>query len=472
LRTSCKRLKKLWHYLNIGYNAIMEILKKNDDIELIIEDLTVEGAGIGRYEGMAVFVPRALPGETVTARIIKTAKSYAAGKLMQLHKTAEGRVPPFCPVFGRCGGCTLQHLRYEDQLEYKRRYIRECFGRIGGIDIGLPEIEPSGETRAYRNKASFPARQTEDGASAGFFAPRSHRLVAADCGIQRGALNDVKNAVVGWARQSGISAYDEERDTGTLRHIVVRQASGGDIMAGVVARSRVDEASLVKALKDIPGMKSIVLNINREKGNAILGDKSRVLWGDAVITERYGSLDFRAGLSSFLQVNHAQSAKLYDIALGYADISKSDTVFDLYCGIGTISLLGARRAKAVLGIEYVAEAVENARENARLNGIANARFIAGDAAGMIGEGIRMAGRPDIVMLDPPRKGCGKALIDAVIEAAPKRVVYVSCDPATQARDAALLRAGGYMVKAVRGVDLFPHTGHVECVILLSSVTNK
>jgi 23S rRNA (uracil1939-C5)-methyltransferase len=450
----------------------MDMLKKNDDIDIAIDDLTVEGAGVGRYDGIAVFVPRALPGETVSARIIKVAKNYAVGRLMALHQISPQRVQPCCPVFEQCGGCTLQHMSYAAQLDYKRRYVRECFKRIGGMEIALPEIERSENTSFYRNKAAFPGAQTEGGVSAGFFAPRSHHLVAADCGIQKDAINEVKNAVIDWARGNHISAYDEERDTGTLRHIVVRQASNGDIMAGVVVRGKVDEASLTAALKGIPGMKSIVLNLNKEKGNAILGEKSRVIWGDAFITECYEGLSFRAGLTSFLQVNHAQSAKLYDIALEYADISKEDVVFDLFCGIGTISLLAAKRAKNVLGIEYVEEAVENARDNARLNGIGNAQFLAGDAGGMMFEGIRTMGTPDIVLLDPPRKGCDNALIHSILHAAPKRIVYVSCDPATLARDAAMFCTGGYEVKAVRVVDMFSHTTHVECVVLMSRVANQ
>ena len=440
------------------------MLKKNDDIEITIDDLIVEGAGIGRYEGMAVFVPRALPGETVTARIIKVTKSYAVGRMMALHKASPERVQPFCPVFERCGGCTLQHMSYAAQLEYKRRYVQACFKRIGGLDIDLPEIVASDDERAYRNKAAFPVAMADGEINAGFFAPRSHQLVVADCGIQRGALNAVKNAVVNWARENHISAYDEERGTGTLRHIVVRQVSDGSLMAGIVVRGRVDEASLIVALKGIPKLKSIVLNINKEKGNAILGTESRVIWGDSYITEQYEDLSFHAGLTSFLQVNHAQSVKLYDVALNYADISKRDIVFDLFCGIGTISLLAAKRAKKVLGIEYVPEEVENAQDNAKLNNITNAQFLAGDAGEMISEGIRSMGKPDIVLLDPPRKGCDKALIDSIIKAAPKKVVYVSCDPATLARDAAIFDAGEYEVKAVQAVDMFPHTTHVECVI--------
>lgn len=442
------------------------MLKKNDDIEITIDDLTVEGAGIGRHEGMAVFVPRALPGEMVTARIIKVTKSYAVGRMMALHRISPERIQPFCPVFEQCGGCTLQHMSYAAQLDYKCRYVQACFKRIGGLEIGLPEIVPSDDVRAYRNKAAFPVALADGEVSAGFFAPRSHQLVVADCGIQQDALNEIKNAIMDWARKNHIAAYDEERDTGTLRHVVARQASDGSLMAGVVVRGRMDEASLIAALKGISNLKSIVININKEKGNAILGAESRVIWGEAYITEKYEDLSFRAGLTSFLQVNHAQSAKLYDIALGYADISPKDVVFDLFCGIGTISLLAAKRARKVLGIEYVPEAVQNAQDNARLNGITNAQFLAGDAAQVIGEGIRTAGRPDIVILDPPRKGCDQALIDAITAATPKRVVYVSCDPATLARDAALLCAGGYGVQAVQAVDMFLHTTHVECVVIL------
>jgi len=445
------------------------MLKKNDDIEITIDDLTVEGAGIGRYYGMAVFVPRALPGETVTARIIKVTKSYAVGRMMALHKASPERVQPFCPVFERCGGCTLQYMSYVAQLEYKRRYVQQCFQRIGGIEISLPEIVASDDERAYRNKAAFPVAMADGEVNAGFFAPRSHQLAVADCGIQQDALNAVKNAVVNWARKNHIAAYDEERGTGTLRHIVARQASDGSIMAGVVVRGRVDEASLIATLKGIPNLKSIVVNINKEKGNAILSSQSRVIWGDAYITEQYEDLNFRAGLTSFLQVNHKQSAKLYDIVLGYADISKKDAVFDLFCGIGTISLLAAKRAKKVLGIEYVPEAVENAQDNARLNNIINAQFLAGDAGEMIDEGIRTVGRPDIVILDPPRKGCDKALIGCIIEAMPKRVVYVSCDPATLARDAAVFCTGGYEVEKIKAVDMFPQTTHVETVISLCRV---
>lgn len=436
------------------------MLKKNDTIEISIDDLTVEGAGVGRYEGIAVFVSQALPGETVAARIIKTTKSYAVGRLTDILIPSSSRTEPFCVVFEGCGGCTLQHLDYQSQLAFKARHIKECFKRIGGIEIALPHVEAAENIRAYRNKASFPVALADGRAEAGFFAPRSHRLIACDCPIQKQAINDAKNAVIRWANDNNIKPYDEEKHTGLLRHIIARQSSCGELMVGVVLREWTETKALADSLRQ--SAKSVVVNKNEKKQNAILGSRSRTILGDDTITEYYDGLQFQAGLLSFLQVNHEQSEKLYRIALEYAQISKQDTVFDLFCGIGTISMLAARQAKAVLGIEYVLEAVENAARNAVLNNIENAYFMAGDAGQMIDEGIKRYGSPDIVILDPPRKGCDAALIRKVVEATPKRIVYVSCNPSTLARDAALFL--GYQVEKVTGVDMFPHTTHVECVI--------
>lgn len=441
------------------------MLKKNDDVEITIDDLTVEGAGIGRHEGIAVFVAHALPGEKIKARSIKLAKSYAVGKLMEIIEPSPERIEPFCGVFEACGGCTLQHLGYEQQLAFKARHIKACFKRIGGIEIVLPQVISADNIRDYRNKASFPVAPSEGRAQAGFFAPHSHRLVACDCPIQKQAINDVKNKIVEWANESAIAPYDEEKHAGLLRHIVVRQASGGELMAGVVLRDWTDTKALEKALGKTAH--SIVVNKNDKKHNAILGSENRTVCGSDYVTETYDGLRFHAGLTSFLQVNHEQSEKLYRIALDFAQITKDDTVYDLFCGIGTISLLAARQAKAVLGIEYVDEAVQNAQENARLNDIGNAFFLAGDAGQMIDEGIEQYGRPDIVILDPPRKGCDAPLIKKIVEAEPKRIVYVSCNPSTLARDAALFE--GYLVEKVVGVDMFPHTTHVESVVLMSRV---
>lgn len=438
------------------------MLKKNDTIDIDIDDLTVEGAGVGRHEGMAVFVPRALPGETVRARVIKPAKSYAVARLDGILAPSPERVTPFCGVFEACGGCTLQHLAYEAQLKYKARHIKECFARIGGLEISLPHVEPAANIRDYRNKAAFAVAEADGRAEAGFYAPRSHRLVACDCPIQKHAINDVKNSVVAWANSRGIAPYDEETHAGLLRHIVVRQSSRGETMAGVVLRDWIDAASLADALKGAADC--VIVNRNADRHNAILGGQSRTVFGDGVLTEYYDGLAFRAGLASFLQVNYEQSKKLYRLALREADMGPGDTVFDLYCGIGTISLPAARKAKVVLGIEYMEEAAQNARDNARLNGLGNAAFLAGDAGRMIDEGIGQFGAPDIVILDPPRKGCDLLLIQRIVAAAPKRIVYVSCNASTLARDVALFN--GYNVDSVMGVDMFPHTTHVECIMLL------
>ena len=405
----------------------MDTLKKNDIVDITIDDLTVEGAGIGRHDGLVVFVPRALPGETVTARIIKLAKGYAVGRLLNISRVSENRVQPFCPVFEACGGCTLQHLSYEAQLAYKSRYVQQCMGRIGGIKIGPPVVEPCENVRDYRNKASFPVAGEAEHARAGFFAPHSHDLIECDCPIQKPIINDVKNAIVNWANQNGVPPYDEGRDRGVLRHIVVRQSAGG-VMAGVVVRGNTDEKTLADALTGLPGLRSAVVNINREKGNAILGREERIIYGDDHITEEYDGASFRASLQSFLQVNHVQAEKLYQIALEYADITRDDVVFDLFCGIGTISLLAARRARKVLGIEYEPSAVRNAEENARLNGIGNTQFLAGDAGELLKKGADLVGTPDIVILDPPRKGCDTALLEDIAAASPRRIVYVSCNP--------------------------------------------
>ncbi len=440
------------------------MLNKNDVIEIDITDLTVDGAGVGRFSGFAIFVPRALPGETVSAKIIKVTKSYAVGRLAKIIKPSEYRAEPFCKAFESCGGCTLQHLTYEQQIEFKAKHIKECFGRIGNIEIDTPQVVKADNIRDYRNKASFPVASVDGKAEAGFYAPHSHRLVATDCPIQKQPINDLKNAVVAWANDNKIQAYDEEKHIGLLRHIVARQSSDGELMAGVVLKDWTNTKALKEKLKELPGLKSIITNKNDKKQNAILGNKSQTIFGNDYITETYDGLEFQAGLTSFLQVNHEQSQKLYRIALDFAQIDKDSVVFDLFCGIGTITLLAARQAKAVLGIEYVQEAVDNAKENARLNGIENAEFLAGDAGEMIDEGIRLFGKPDIVILDPPRKGCDAKLLSKITAASPERVVYVSCNPSTLARDAALLTKQGYAVIKVVGVDMFPHTTHVECVI--------
>lgn len=442
------------------------MLKKNDIIHIEIDDISIEGAGIGKYQGMVVFVPKALPEETVKVKIIKVTKSYAVARIINIQKTSKHRIEPFCKVFDQCGGCTLQHLDYPKQLEFKAQHIKECFKRLGGIDIELPSIQGADNIRDYRNKASYPVADIDGRVEAGFYAPRSHRLISGDCPIQKKSINQIKNAVVKWANETGIAPYNEHNNTGSLRHIIARQASNGDLMAGIVVRDKAADQSLVSAINIVPSVRSIVENINNKKTNAILGNDNHVIYGDEFVTEQYEDMMFRVSLTSFLQVNHEQTQKLYHAALEYANINKTDIVFDLFCGIGTISLLAAKRAKEVLGIEYVQSAVDNAKENALRNGIDNAYFLAGDAGQMIDKGVAEVGVPDILILDPPRKGCDQNLINKIITLLPQRVVYVSCNPATLARDVASFVKYGYQLSKCCGVDMFPHTTHVECCCLL------
>lgn len=442
------------------------MLKKNDIIHINIEDISIEGAGIGKYKGMVVFVPKALPEEIVEAKIIKVTKSYAVARVINIEETSKHRVEPFCKLFEQCGGCSLQHLDYQQQLAFKARHIKECFKRLGGIDIELPSILAADNIRDYRNKAAFPVAEENGRVEAGFYATRSHRLIVGDCPIQKQQINNIKNNIIRWANENGIEAYNEKTGKGVLRHIVVRQASNGELMAGLVTRDKVIDHSLITSLCKVSQLKSVVQNVNNTKGNVILGEETRVLYGDEYITEKYEGLSFRVALTSFLQVNYEQTYKLYQVALLYANISKKDIVFDLFCGIGTISLLAAKRAKKVIGIEYVQSAIDNAIDNAKRNGINNTHFIAGDAGQMLDEGVRNAGNPDIIILDPPRKGCEQSLINKIVGISPSKIVYVSCNPATLARDIALLCKKGYFLNKVCGVDMFSHTTHVECCCLL------
>ncbi|MBT3319921.1 MAG: 23S rRNA (uracil(1939)-C(5))-methyltransferase RlmD [Clostridia bacterium] len=443
------------------------MLKKNDIIEITIDDISIEGAGIERLDGQIVFVAKALPGERVKVKIIKAKKSFAVGLLQQIVAETVSRVTPLCGVFGKCGGCTLQHLNYEEQVTFKANHIKQSMKRLGGIDIELPDVLAQENTRHYRNKAAFPVAQIDGRVQAGFYAVRSHRVVPSDCAIQSARINEVKNVVVDWANDNGIIAYEEKTDKGVLRHIVVRESSVGEVMVGVVSTKSIVDERLIAALKKVKGVVSIVQNINDKKTNAILGEKNITMFGEDYITEQYEDLKFRAALPSFLQVNHAQTQRLYKIALEFADIQATDVVFDLFCGIGTISLLAAKRAKTVVGIEYVQSAVDNAEQNAKLNEIINAQFIAGDAGERLADAQRMVGAPDTVIIDPPRKGCDADLVDKICEIAPRRIVYVSCNPATLARDAALFAEQGYTVENVKGVDMFAHTTHVESVARLS-----
>ena len=445
--------------------------QKNGLIQLDITGMTSEGSGIGRAEEMAVFVPATAVGDRILCRIVKVEKRFAYGRVEELITPSPDRLPTAdCPVAAPCGGCTFRHVTYEAELRYKWQRVADALQRIGGIDI-TPRPIVSGASDRYRNKAQYPMGRGEEGLIFGFYAPRSHRLVPCrDCLLQPAEFKDILNAIDGWAKKAGVTVYDETARTGLLRHVYIRKAQAtGQIMVCLVCTGgRIPMAGeLTEKLKGIPGVCSVVVNLNRRDTNVVLGEEEFPLLGEPAITDRLGGLEFSLSPRSFYQVNHDMAEKLYALAAEAAGLTGNETLLDLYCGTGTIGLTMARAAKQLIGVEVVAPAVEDARRNAARNGIENARFIcadAGEAAKQLAaEGIR----PDAVILDPPRKGCDPAVIRTVAEMAPARVVYVSCDPATLARDLKLFRELGYETKTVTPVDMFPRTAHVETVVRLS-----
>ncbi len=495
--------------------------KKNQILTVKIDDLGNNGEGIGHVDGYALFVKDALPGETVCVKIMKCKKNYGFAKLMEILPETSGsgdsvdgadvsdspgdvgRIEPRCPVARQCGGCTLQHLSYEKQLAFKEKKVRDCLERIGGVNpdavewfpvLGAEEGFPEGPWH-YRNKAQFPVRMQkgDDGSLypvAGFYAGRTHSIIPmTDCAIQHPCMKGILEAVLSWMQEQHIPAYDEERHSGLVRHIYIRHGyHTGEIMVCVVinARKMHPEFSraLVEKLSCFPGVAGIFLNVNTERTNVILGKKMILLWGKDYIEDRIGDIRYHISPRSFYQVNPVQTEKLYRTALEFADLSGNEVVWDLYCGIGTISLFLARKAKKVYGVEIVPEAIENAKENARLNGITNAEFFCGAAEAVVPELVsdfasgttgkettpemsrEGSDTADVVVVDPPRKGCDPALLDMIGKMSPEKIVYVSCDPATLARDVKVLGEKGYEVRKVRVVDQFFWSGHVESVVLL------
>lgn len=456
-------------------------LKKNQEITLKIDDLGNNGEGIGHVDGYALFVKNALPGETIRAGIMKCGKSYGYARVIEvLEDSGSGRVEPRCPAAGRCGGCTIQHLTYERQLAYKEKKVRDCLVRIGGVDADEVEWLPiigMEDPWQYRNKAQFPVRMQKDNEgrpypAAGFYAGRTHSIVpVTDCAIQHPCMKGILETVLTWMRDQNVPAYDESSHSGLVRHIYIRRAyHTSQIMVCLVINSRgissLLQETLLQKLTGIPGMTGIFLNSNTDRTNVILGKEMKLLWGQAYIEDRIGDVRYHISPQSFYQVNPEQTEKLYQTALEFAGLSGEETVWDLYCGIGTISLFLAQRARKVYGVEIVPEAVQNARENARLNGIVNAEFFCGAAEEVVP---RLAGQADMVVVDPPRKGCDGVLLDTIAGMGPERIVYVSCDPGTLARDVKKLGEMGYGVKKVRAVDMFGQGGNVETVCLLSKL---
>ena len=448
------------------------MFNKNDIINLEITDITDEGNGVGKHDGIAVFVPFAAVGDKLSVKIVKTQKSFAYGIIDSVILPSKTRIENDCPVFSKCGGCSLRHISYEAELAVKENIVRNAFKRIGGIDTEFDKILGCDEIYHYRNKAQYPVAKTENGAVFGFYAMRSHRVIPfSACLLQPKVFGEISEKVLEIAVKKGISPYDEKTNTGLLRHIFLRRGyHTGEIMLCLIVRKNCERE--VKSLSNeivglFPQVKTVVMNINPDRTNVIMGKSSKAVFGDGYIFDTMCGNRIKLAPEAFYQVNTAQAEKLYRIATEYADLKGDETLLDLYCGTGTIGLSMAEKVKKLIGVEIVHEAIENAKENALIHSIDNAEFICGDAGTVATRLIADGVKPDIIVLDPARKGCDSIAIDAILKMSPERIVYISCNPATCARDLKLLCENGYEVKKARAVDMFPRTNHVECVSLLT-----
>ena len=447
------------------------MLIKNQTYEAIVTDYTAEGQGVAHVDGCAVFIPNAIAGETYIIRIEKAAKTWAAGKIVEVLEKSPHRVNRECPVAKLCGGCDFWHMDYEEEARLKAERVRSCLNRIGGEQLETVPILSAPTCYSYRNKAQYPVAARKNKAYAGFFRAGTHQVVENNrCLILPQEADDAKNAVIDYVNQFRITVYDEEAHKGLLRHIYVRRGTvSKQVLVCLVVNGRKipREEELIARLKKIPGFTTLVLSVNTKQGNAVLGDEFITLYGPGYIEDTLCGLVFRLSPRSFYQVNHDQAERLYNAAISQAEITKNDTVLDLYCGVGTITLAMAGAAGKVIGVEVIPQAVEDAKDNAKRNGIENAEFFCGDAGQAALELEAKGIKADVVVVDPPRKGLNADTIEALHRFSPRRIVYVSCDPATLARDVALLKERGYTLKNAQAVDLFPRCSHVESIVCLS-----
>ena len=470
----------LWYYLDtqIFGNTVnkwgINVLKKNDIIPLEISEITGQGSGIGRADGMAVFIPHTAVGDKIEARILKVKKSYAFAKTETLLEPSPIRTEPDCKWSAKCGGCVFRHISYEEELKIKQRRVFDALTRIGGLEDFIPHnIIGCDDPDGYRNKTQLPVGRDKNGdLLMGFYGSHSHRIVGnGDCRLQPDEFNILAKVVREWIEEFNISVYNEELHKGLLRHLYMRKGfSSGEIMVCLVANGDTlpHEKELINRLTSCnKNVKSIVLNINREKTNVILGKECRTIYGSGHITDKLCGLRFNISPLSFYQINHDQTEKLYGLAARYAGLSGKELLIDLYCGAGTIGLSMAKKAKKLIGVEIIPQAIENAKENAMLNDIDNAEFVCADASQAAKQLAERGTSPDVVVIDPPRKGCDNSVIEAIAVMSPKKIVYVSCDPETLARDLKIFDSLGYSVKDVTPVDMFPRTAHVETVVWLS-----
>ncbi|MEK3980282.1 23S rRNA (uracil(1939)-C(5))-methyltransferase RlmD [Psychrobacillus sp. FSL K6-2836] len=446
-------------------------VQKNDQLTVYIEDLTHDGAGVAKVDGYPLFIAGGLPNETVEVHVLKTLKNYGFAKLKNIVEPSPFRVEAPCPVFYECGGCQLQHMTYEGQLAWKESMVRNVMKRIGKIDAPVLPVKGMDKPWEYRNKSQIPFDLENGQVIAGFYQSKSHRIADTNtCLIQTDEADRLLRAVKENALKLDLIPYNEETKKGQLRHLVVRKGRAtGEIMVVLVTKhaklSKQD--AIIQFIREVePNVKSIVHNVNNRNTNVIFGNETNVIWGKAVIEDLIGDVRFEISARSFYQVNPEQTEVLYKQALEHAQLTGDETVIDAYCGIGTISLFLAQKAKQVLGVEIVPQAIEDAKRNAELNGFTNTYFEAGPAEEVIPKWYKEGKQADILVVDPPRKGCDEALLTTIIEQRPKRVVYVSCNPATLARDLRILEDGGYKTQEIQPVDMFPQSTHVECCALL------
>lgn len=447
--------------------------KKNDVVTVKIEDMGQDGEGIGKVEGFTLFVKDAIIGDVVEVKLMKIKKNYGYARLMKIVTPSPNRVEPKCPVYKQCGGCQIQALDYQEQLKFKEQKIRGNLERIGGFkDIPMEPIIGMEAPFYYRNKAQFPVGTDKNGEIiTGFYAGRTHEIIPnTRCYLGAEVNEKILECVLDFMKRYHITAYDEAKAIGLVRHVLIRVGfTSGEIMVSLVINGRKLPKSekLVQELVKIPGMASITLNVNTKRTNVILGDEIILLWGQTFIQDNIGDITYQISPLSFYQVNPVQTKRLYETALSYADLAGEETVWDLYCGIGTISLFLAQKAKQVYGVEIVPQAIRDAKRNAALNHMDNVEFYVGKAEEVLP---RLYGEKgiyaNVIVVDPPRKGCDEKCLETIVKMQPERVVYVSCDSATLARDLRYLCDRGYEVKRVRGCDMFPMTGHVETVALL------
>ncbi|MGN0160204.1 MAG: 23S rRNA (uracil(1939)-C(5))-methyltransferase RlmD [Lachnospiraceae bacterium] len=457
-------------------------MEKNDIVTVKIEDISMDGEGIGKVDGFTLFIKDTVVGDVAEVKVMKTKKTYGYARLMKLITPSKDRVEARCPIARQCGGCQIQEMSYESQLFFKQNLVVNNLKRLGGIDPGAYELCPiigMENPWHYRNKAQFPVGVDRNKRlTMGFYAGRTHSVIETEqCFLGDGINEQVLYVIRSWMEKNQVKPYDEEKHIGVVRHVLIRKGfKTGQVMVCLVinADHLKKSESLVEELKNIEGMTSISFSVNKEKTNVIMGKEIEVLWGKAYIEDYIGDIGYQISPLSFFQVNPVQTEKLYGKALEYAGLTGNENVWDLYCGIGTISLFLARKCKKVYGVEIVPQAIDNARENAKLNHIENAEFFVGKAEEVLPQWYEkelekngVDPTADVIVVDPPRKGCDEVLLKTIVDMHPERVVYVSCDSATLARDVKYLREHGYVLRKVQPVDQFPHTVHVESVVLLS-----